>query len=186
MISVQTVLQAQSPGKFGKLVEIGWLSLPQPLGTGAVVAAATEYGSLVLLDSLQTVEQPSQRQRLAPYKGLLAGLLPGECQVLPQHSCLCCSRHCFWQIPDSSGKAVAHIPEHQGRQGMLLLLASSPIYSVWEAGFSSSGRALHDLFPRLPGAALEHHTCPNLSLKLGMLGNDCNEGICTSRFLQDS
>ena len=78
---LQTSLQVQNTGRLGKLADLSWLSLPQPLGTGCVLTCATSQGSIGLLETLQTVEQASQRQRLAPYKALLSGVFSNTSQV---------------------------------------------------------------------------------------------------------
>lgn len=64
-----------SLAKFGKVADLSWVPLPRPLGSGSVLALATEDGSVAFIDAVQTNAQPSQRRRIAAFKGLLSGAL---------------------------------------------------------------------------------------------------------------
>ena len=80
-ILLQSPLTVASAASLGKVIELSWVPLPAPVGPGSVLVLAMEDGSLAFVDAVQTVEQPSQRQRLATFRGLLAGALPGQAQA---------------------------------------------------------------------------------------------------------
>ena len=81
LILLQSPLTVASTASLGKVIELSWVPLPAPVGPGSVLALAMEDGSLAFVDAVQTVEQPSQRQRFATFRGLLAGALPGQAQA---------------------------------------------------------------------------------------------------------
>ena len=67
----QGVVTVSSGEHVGRVIDLAWAPLPGALGGGNVLALATEDGSLVVVDAVQTVRQPSQRQRLDTFRGLL-------------------------------------------------------------------------------------------------------------------
>ena len=81
LVLLQSPLTVASAASLGKVIELSWVPLPAPVGPGSMLALAMEDGSLAFVDAVQTVEQASQRQRLATFRGLLAGALPGQAQA---------------------------------------------------------------------------------------------------------
>ncbi|KAA6419923.1 MAG: hypothetical protein FRX49_10113 [Trebouxia sp. A1-2] len=65
-----------SSQKVGRVIDLSWAPLPQPVGAGAVVALALEDGSLAFADTSQAVEHSSRRQRMQAFKHLLGGSWP--------------------------------------------------------------------------------------------------------------
>jgi hypothetical protein len=78
---LQSPLTPASAARHGKITDLSWAPLPHPVGPGSVLALATESGSLAFVDAAQTTDQPSQRQRAAAFRSLLAGVMPGQLQV---------------------------------------------------------------------------------------------------------
>ena len=65
-----------SSQKVGRVIDLSWAPLPQPVGGGAVVALALEDGSLAFADTSQAVEHSSRKQRMQAFKHLLGGSWP--------------------------------------------------------------------------------------------------------------
>lgn len=65
-----------SSQKVGKVIDLSWAPLPQPVGGGSVVALALEDGSLAFADTSQAVEHSSHQQRMQAFKHLLGGSWP--------------------------------------------------------------------------------------------------------------
>lgn len=79
---LQSPVSPASGSRLGKIIDLSWAMLPPPVGPGCVLALATEDGSLAFIDAvLTTDQQPSQRRRMAAFRGLLAGALPGPNQA---------------------------------------------------------------------------------------------------------
>ncbi len=79
-----------SSQKVGRVIDLSWAPLPQPVGGGAVVALALEDGSLAFADTSQAVEHSSRKQRMQAFKHLLGGSWP-----YPQVLILCCLALCL-------------------------------------------------------------------------------------------
>jgi len=79
-----------SSQKVGRVIDLSWAPLPQPVGGGAVVALALEDGSLAFADTSQAVEHSSRKQRMQAFKHLLGGSWP-----YPQVLHLCCLALCL-------------------------------------------------------------------------------------------
>lgn len=62
--------------RVGRVIDLSWAPLPQPVGGGAVVALALEDGSLAFVDTSQAVESSSRKQRMQAFKHLLGGSWP--------------------------------------------------------------------------------------------------------------
>ena len=62
--------------KVGRVVDMSWAPLPQPVGAGSVLALALDDGSLAFVDASQTLEQSTRRQRLQAFKHLIGGTWP--------------------------------------------------------------------------------------------------------------
>jgi hypothetical protein len=62
--------------KLGKVIDLAWVPLPAPIGTGSVVVVAGDDGSLAMVDATQTLEQRSLKRRLAAFKNLVGGRWP--------------------------------------------------------------------------------------------------------------
>ena len=62
--------------KVGRVVDMSWAPLPQPVGAGSVLALALDDGSLAFVDASQTLEQSARRQRLQAFKHLIGGTWP--------------------------------------------------------------------------------------------------------------
>lgn len=65
-----------SSQKVGRVIDLSWAPLPQPVGGGAVVALALEDGSLAFADTSQAVEHSNKKQRMQAFKHLLGGSWP--------------------------------------------------------------------------------------------------------------
>ncbi|KAL3161421.1 hypothetical protein ABBQ32_010311 [Trebouxia sp. C0010 RCD-2024] len=75
--------------RVGRVIDLSWAPLPQPVGGGAVVALALEDGSLAFVDTSQAVESSSRKQRMQAFKHLLGGSWPypqplGSSLLLPR------------------------------------------------------------------------------------------------------
>ena len=79
-----------SSQKVGRVIDLSWAPLPQPVGGGAVVALALEDGSLAFADTSQAVEHSSRKQRMQAFKHMLGGSWP-----YPQVLNLCCLALCL-------------------------------------------------------------------------------------------
>ena len=75
-VCLQGPVSVASSQKVGKVIDLSWAPLPQPVGGGAVVALALEDGSLAFADTSQAVEHSSRRQRMQAFKHLLGGSWP--------------------------------------------------------------------------------------------------------------
>lgn len=71
-----------SSQRVGRVIDLSWAPLPQPVGGGAVVALALEDGCLAFADTSQAVENSSRKQRMQAFKHLLGGSWPYP-QVVP-------------------------------------------------------------------------------------------------------
>ena len=65
-----------SSQRVGRVIDLSWAPLPQPVGGGSVVALALEDGSLAFADTSQALEQSSRKQRMQAFKHLLGGSWP--------------------------------------------------------------------------------------------------------------
>lgn len=89
--SLQTSLGPASSSRYGKITDIAWVPLPSPIGSGTVLALASEMGSLTFVDTVQTLQQPSQKQRNSKFRGLAAASnaevsLPEDNQQIGKYS----------------------------------------------------------------------------------------------------
>ena len=73
-----------SSQRVGRVIDLSWAPLPQPVGGGSVVALALEDGSLAFADTSQAMENSSRKQRMQAFKHLLGGSWP-----YPQVNILC-------------------------------------------------------------------------------------------------
>ena len=81
--------------KVGRVVDMSWAPLPQPVGAGSVLALALDDGSLAFVDASQTLEQSTRRQRLQAFKHLIGGAWP-----YPQvRRCSCLTLGGTWLCP---------------------------------------------------------------------------------------
>ena len=69
-------MSVASSQRVGRVIDMSWAPLPQPVGGGSVVALALEDGSLAFADTSQAVENCSRRQRMQAFKHLLGGSWP--------------------------------------------------------------------------------------------------------------
>ena len=76
VMCIQGPVTVASSQKVGRVIDLSWAPLPQPVGGGAVVALALEDGSLAFADTSQAVEHSSRKQRMQAFKHLLGGSWP--------------------------------------------------------------------------------------------------------------
>ncbi len=93
-IITQGPVTVASSQRVGRVIDLSWAPLPQPVGGGAVVALALEDGSLAFADTSQAVEHSSCKQRMQAFKHLLGGSWPYPQVSLScfLHFCLCCTQ----------------------------------------------------------------------------------------------
>ena len=73
---MQGPVTVASSQRVGRVIDLSWAPLPQPVGAGSVVALALEDGSLAFADTSQAVENSSRKQRMQAFKHLLGGSWP--------------------------------------------------------------------------------------------------------------
>lgn len=82
LVHTQGAVSVTASAKLGKVIDLAWVPLPGPIGTGSVVVVAGDDGSLAMIDATQTIEQRSLKRRLAAFKNLIGGRWPFP-QVCP-------------------------------------------------------------------------------------------------------
>ena len=91
--------------KVGRVVDMSWAPLPQPVGAGSVLALALDDGSLAFVDASQTLEQSTRRQRLQAFKHLIGGTWPYP--QVSRHLMLDFWRHLAMPLGQSAAAAGA-------------------------------------------------------------------------------
>lgn len=63
-------------------MDISWTPLPSPIGSGTILGLANEGGGLTFVDTVQVFDDFPQKQRMGVLRGLAAGLLSGQEEVI--------------------------------------------------------------------------------------------------------